>query len=96
MAGNVVNAYARYETVDGRAGVIGDATLSATSGAAAENPAFVPNDEVMGMPGSDNALHEPVAAMAYFDAPTETTVIEVPVFVEEVVYPVDGNLRKAA
>ncbi|WP_448205594.1 hypothetical protein [Azospirillum sp. sgz302134] len=96
VAGHVVNAYARYETVDGRVGVIGDVTLYATSGARAESPATAPNDEVMGMPGIDNTLHELVVAMAHFDAPVETAVVEVPVIVEEVAYPVDEDLRKAA
>lgn len=95
VAGNVINGLAVFETVDGREGMIGDVTLFAKSGAGDDLPVVVANDEA-GVPDLDNALHDLAAAMARFDVPTEVPVIEIPMVVDEVVYPVDDTLRQAA
>ncbi|MFC5356437.1 calcium-binding protein [Azospirillum himalayense] len=97
VAGNVINAVTRFETVDGREGLIGDVTLYAKSGAEEETPVIAANDDVPELPSLENALHGLTAAMAMFDAQGESRVEETAVITEDAVYLIDDNtLPKAA
>ncbi len=97
VAGNVINAVTRFETVDGREGLIGDVTLYAKSGAEEETPVFAANDDVPELPSLENALHSLTAAMAMFDAQGESRTEEAAMIVEDTVYVIDDDaLPKAA
>ncbi|MGY0793135.1 calcium-binding protein [Azospirillum argentinense] len=97
VAGNVINAVTRFETVDGREGLIGDVTLYAKSGAEEETPVLAANDDVPELPSLENALHSLTAAMAMFDAQGESRTDEAAMIVEDTVYVIDDSaLPKAA
>ncbi|MBK4723153.1 hypothetical protein JJL56_30325 [Azospirillum sp. YIM DDC1] len=96
VAGNVINSVTRFETADGREGLIGDVTLYAQSGVEADRVVIAANDDVSELPSLENALHGLAAAMALFDAQGEAAVEEMPTIVDDALYPLDDALSKAA